>query len=72
MFTLYSPLFMLARRLFAVLFVLISWPVALLPQSRARYGSLLHRFWLKQGHKPVWLMSQENANGVTPETFHLG
>lgn len=72
MFAVYSRLVIFIRRLFALFFVLFTWPCALIPKLRARYGSFLHRYWVKEGDKPVWLMNLEKGNGKTPESFDLG
>ncbi len=73
MFRDYSPFVLFIRRFFVVVLMLVSWPCFLLPRWRSAYGSLLHRYWVKQGSQPVWMMSQDKGNDLTAdETFYLG
>ena len=72
MFAVYSPLVVLIRRFFAIIFMVFTWPCVFIPTLRARYGSLLHRFWVKKGDKPVWLMGLEKGNEQSQSSIDLG
>lgn len=72
MFRNYSPFVVFIRRFFAAMVFLVSWPCLLVPRWRASCGSLLHRYWIKKGNQPVWMMSQDQGNKLSDETFYLG
>lgn len=63
MFKEYKNGIVLARRIFAVSIGILLFPfVAFLP-VKAQVYSYIHKLWLKQGTKPVWLSESEKAVG---------
>lgn len=63
MYTPYSLLRILLRRIGVILVGLLALPLMmLLPKpKRASFYSLLHRFWIKTSTKPVWLKASEQG-----------
>ncbi|WP_299014724.1 DUF2517 family protein [uncultured Photobacterium sp.] len=61
MYTPFSAPRIILRRSIAILAGVITFPVMVfLPISaRSRFYSYLHRFWLKNSDKPVWLQQAE-------------
>ncbi len=51
----------LARRAFVIFVLILSAPVVLFRKDKAKFYSLMHKFWLKTSDKPVWLTESEKA-----------
>lgn len=61
MFASFSKTKLVFRRALALLLGLIAFPFLIFfsVERRARVYSFLHRYWLKNGEKPVWLAESE-------------
>ncbi|BDR34861.1 TPA: DUF2517 family protein [Photobacterium damselae] len=63
MFTPFSIVNIILRRIFVLVAGIVSFPVmACLSHSRrSRFYSYLHRYWVKTSTKPVWLKLSEHG-----------
>ncbi|KGM26839.1 YbfA family protein [Photorhabdus akhurstii] len=54
----------LLRRIGAVTFGILAFPVMLFRRDRVRFYSYLYRVWVKTSDKPVWLKQSEQVLAV--------